>query len=184
MHTFKLWHYTSAEKHFTACSTQLYSRTLTKPCHNSYPLPALHSVISSPNARKEEECSSYDPGLCYSTPFGTCSYVKKGDIPCTSNPKVLCQRIVPPRSMVFYTLDVCTTEPCYSPELGWTEYSPPFQAHIKWRNRQQPRATMPPLQQLQDFHPYTLLVSTLRYVPRYVNGHQSFTHIYLLLNIA
>jgi hypothetical protein len=127
----------------------------------------LHSVASSPNAyAKQEECSSYDPGLCYSTPFGTCSYVKKGDIPCTSNPKVLCQRIVPPRSMVFYTLDVCTTEPCYSPELGWTEYSPPFQAHIKWRNRQQPHATMPPLQQLQDFHPYTLLVSTLRYVPR------------------
>ena len=30
----------------------------------------------------------------------------------------------------------------------------------------QPDATMPPLQQLQDFHPYTLLVSTLRYEPR------------------
>ena len=112
-------------------STQPCSRALAKPCHNSHLLPALHSVASSPNACKEEECSSYDPGLCYSTPFGTCSYVKKGDIPCTSNPKVLCQRIVPPRSMVFYTLDVCTTEPCYSPELGWTEYSPPFQAHIK-----------------------------------------------------
>ena len=122
--------------------------------------------LAAPTHAKEEECSSYDPGLCYSTPFGTCSYVKKGDIPCTSNPKVLCQRIVPPRSMVFYTLDVCTTEPCYSPEFGWTKYSPPFQAHIKWRNRQQPRATMPPLQQLQDFHPYTLLVSTLRHVPR------------------
>ena len=126
----------------------------------------LHSVASSPNARKRRGMLLLWSRALLLTPFGTCSYVKKGDIPCTSNPKVLCQRIVPPRSMVFYTLDVCTTEPCYLPEFGWTKYSPPFQAHIKWRNRQQPRATMPPLQQLQDFHPYTLLVSTLRYVPR------------------
>ena len=81
-------------------STQPCSRTLAKPCHNSHPLPALHSVASSPNARKEEECSSYDPRLCYSTSFGTCSYAKKGDVFCTSNPKALCQQIMPLRSMV------------------------------------------------------------------------------------
>lgn len=60
----------------------------------------LHSITSSPNTLKEEECTSYDPGLCYSTSFRTCSYAKKGDILCTSNPKALRQRIMLPRSMV------------------------------------------------------------------------------------
>ena len=81
-------------------STQPCSRALAKPCHNSHLLPALHSVASSPNACKEEECSSYDLRLCYSTSFGTCSYAKKGDVFCTSNPKALCQQIMPPRSTV------------------------------------------------------------------------------------
>ena len=81
-------------------STKPCSRALAKPCHNSHPLPALHSVASSPNTCKEEECSSHDPGLCYSTPFGTCSYAKKGDVLCTSNPKALCQQIMQPRFMV------------------------------------------------------------------------------------
>ena len=81
-------------------STQPCSRVLAKPCHNSHLLPALHSVASSPNACKEEECSSYDPRLCYSTSFGTCSYAKKGDVFCTSNPKALCQQIMPPRCTV------------------------------------------------------------------------------------
>ena len=82
------------------CSTPPCSRALVKPCYNSHPLPALHSIASSPNACKEEEYSPYDPGLCYSTLFGTCSYAKKGDVLCTTNPKALCQRIMPPRSMV------------------------------------------------------------------------------------
>ena len=81
-------------------STQPCSRALAKPCHNSHLLPTLHSVASSPNACKEEEYSPYNPGLCYSTLFGTCSYAKKGDVLCTTNPKALCQRIMPPRSMV------------------------------------------------------------------------------------
>ena len=68
-------------------STQPCSHTLAKSCHNSHPLPTLHSVASSPNTCKEEECSSYDLGPCYSTLFGTCSYAKKGDVLCTSNPK-------------------------------------------------------------------------------------------------
>ena len=34
-------------------STQPCSRAPAKPCHNSHPLPALHSVASSPNARKK-----------------------------------------------------------------------------------------------------------------------------------
>ena len=163
----------------SSCGITLQQKNISPPAPPNLTLAHLQSLaitlircqlcivsLATPTHAKEKECSSYDQGICYSTPFGTCSYVKKGDIPCTSNPKVLCQRIVPPRSMVFYTLDVCTTEPCYSPEFGWTKYSPPFQAHIKWRNHQQPRAAMPPLQQLQDFHPYTLLVRTLRYVPR------------------
>ena len=79
-------------------STQPSSRTLAKPCHNSHPLPALHIVVSS--TRKEKECSPHDLGLCYSTPFGTCSYAKKGDVLCTSNPKALCQQIMQPRFMV------------------------------------------------------------------------------------
>ena len=81
-------------------STQPCSRMLANPCQKSHPLLALHSVTSSPNARKEEECSSYNLELCYSTQFGTCSYAKKGDILCTSNPKALWQQIMPPRSMV------------------------------------------------------------------------------------
>ena len=81
-------------------STQPSSRTLEKPCHNSHPLPALHSITSIPNACKEEECSSYDLGICYSTLFGTCSFAKKRDVLCTSNPNALCLWIMPPRSMV------------------------------------------------------------------------------------
>ena len=56
--------------------------------------------LAAPTHAKEKECSSYDLGLCYSTLFGTCSYAKKGDVLCTSNPKALCQQIMPPRSMV------------------------------------------------------------------------------------
>ena len=64
---------------------------------------------SSPNTRKEEECSPYDPGLCYSILFGTCSYAKKGDILCTSNLKALCQQDHATEVYGFYTLAMCTT---------------------------------------------------------------------------
>ena len=56
--------------------------------------------LAAPTHAKEEECSSYDIGLCYSNPFGTCSYAKKGDVLCTSNSNALCLWIMPPRSMV------------------------------------------------------------------------------------
>ena len=57
---------------------------------------------------------------------------KKGDVLCTSNPKALCQRIMPPRSMV------STHQPCvrpdldYSPELAWCP--PPFRPASKGRS--------------------------------------------------
>ena len=113
-------------------STKPYSRALAKPCHNSHLLPALHSVANSPNARKEEECSSYDPGFCYSTPFGTCSYAKKGDILCTSNPKSIVPTDHATKVYGFYTLAVCTTDLDYSPELAWCP--PPFQPTSKGRS--------------------------------------------------
>ena len=62
--------------------------------------------LAAPTHAKEEECSSYDTGLCYSNPLGTCSYAKKGDVLCTSNPKALCQQIMPSSSTV------STHQPC------------------------------------------------------------------------
>jgi hypothetical protein len=181
VHTFKLWHYTSAEKHFTACSTQRCSRMLAKSCHNSHPLPTLHSVASSPNARKEEECSSYDPGLCYSTPFGTCSYACKEMYFTPPIPKHCANGSCHLGPWFLHTSRVCNLVflfTCVSMEPS------SISACIRRRSRRQPYATMTLLQQLQDIHPYMLQVSILRYVPRLVNVHQPFTHIYLLLNIA
>ena len=46
VHTFKLWHNTSAENNSTAwLLPTLLSRLLAKPCHNPHPLPALHSML-------------------------------------------------------------------------------------------------------------------------------------------
>ena len=113
-------------------STQPCSRELAKPCHNSHPLPALHSVANSPNTRKEEECSSFDPGLCYSTSFGTCSYEQKEVYFAPPIPKALCQRIMPPRSMVS-THQLCVRPDLdYSPELAW--FPPPFRPASKGRS--------------------------------------------------
>ena len=122
--------------------------------------------LAAPTHAKEEECSSYDIGLCYSNPFGTCSYAKKGDILCTSNPKSIVPTDHATKVYGFYTLAVCTTWPWLFAWVGMVWVPSSTSAHIKRRNRQQPYATMPPLQQLQDFHLYMLLVSTLRYVLR------------------
>ena len=65
--------------------------------------------LAAPMHAKEEECSSYDPGLCYSTLIGTCSYAQKR----RRTLHLESQSIVPTdqATMVhgFYTLAVCTT---------------------------------------------------------------------------
>ena len=122
--------------------------------------------LAAPMHAKEEECSSYDPGLCYSTLIGTCSYAQKR----RRTLHLESQSIVPTdqATMVhgFYTLAVCTTWPWLLAWVRMVWVPSSTSARIKRRNHQQPYATMPTLQQLQDFHPYMLLVSILRYVSR------------------
>ena len=78
LHAFKLWPYTSAEKHSAAwLHPTLPSRALAKPRHSPHSLLALLSTALASRAQTLEECSSSGLGLCYSTPFGNCSHTQK-----------------------------------------------------------------------------------------------------------
>ena len=77
VHSFKLWPYTSAKKHFSAwLHPTLPSHMLAKPRHNPLPLLPLLSAALAAQAHTLEECSSSSPGLCYPTPFDTHSYTR------------------------------------------------------------------------------------------------------------
>ena len=101
VHALKLWQYTSAEKTFRHLAPpNLALARLQSLAITLIRCQLCIASLAAPMHAKEEECSSYNPGLCYSTLIGTCSYAQKGDVLCTSNPKALCQRIKPPWSMV------------------------------------------------------------------------------------
>ena len=92
-------------------STQPCSRVLAKPCHNSHLLPALHSVASSPNARKRK-------GILLLRSRALLLHLVWHMLICKERRHTLhlqSQSIVPTdqATMVhgFYTLVVCTTWP-------------------------------------------------------------------------
>ena len=106
-------------------STQPCSRALAKPCHNSHPLPALHSVASSPNARKRR-------GMLLLRSRALLLHLVLHMLICTERRRTLhlqSQSIVPTdqATMVhgFYTLAVCATWPSCSHVSAWCP--PPFQ---------------------------------------------------------
>ena len=74
VHALKLWQYTSAEKTFR----HLAPHNLALARLQSLAITLIRcqlciASLAAPMHAKEEECSSYDPGLCYSTLIGTCS---------------------------------------------------------------------------------------------------------------
>jgi len=163
VHTFKLWHYTSAEKHFTAYSTQPYSRALAKPCHNSHPLLALHSVVSSPTHAKKRNAPLTIQGFATQPRVAHAYMQRKETYFAPPIPKHCAQRSCHLGPRFLHTSRVCNLAFLFTC-VNMVPSSVSF--CIRQRSPRQPYAIMPLLQQLQDIHSYTLLVSTLRYMPR------------------
>jgi len=154
-----MWHYTSVEKYFTACSTQPYSCALAKPCHNSHPLPALHSVVSSPNV-----CVPLTiRGFATPTHLAHAHMQRKETYFAPPIPKHCANRSCHLVPRFLHTSRVCNLAFLFTC-VGMVPSS--VSVCIRRRSPRQPYATMPLLQQLQDIHSYMLQVSTLRYMPR------------------
>ena len=78
VHAFKLWPYTSIEKHSAPwLHPTMLSHALAKPRHSPHILLALLSTTLVARAHTLEECSSSSQQLWYSTPFGTHSHTQK-----------------------------------------------------------------------------------------------------------
>ena len=91
----------------------------------------------------------------------------KVDVPCTSNPKALCQWIMPPRFVVSTHWPCVRSDLDCSPELGWSECRPPLQLTSKGGIVDDHMRPCHCCCNSKTFvHAGTLLISTLRYVPR------------------
>ena len=147
-------------------STQPCSRVLAKPCHNSHLLPALHSIASSPNACKEEECSSYDPGFATPHRLAHAHMQRKEMYFAPPIPKHCANRSCHLGPRFLHTSCVCNLAFLFTcVDMVPSSVS----VCIRRRSPRHPYATMPLLQQLQDIHSYMLLVSTLRYMHIFIH---------------
>ena len=163
MHTFTLWHYTSAEKktfhrllHLTLERLQSLAITLIR---------CQLCIVSSaaPTHAKKRNVPLMIRGFATPTHLAHTHMQRKETYFAPPIPKHCANRSCHLVPRFLHTSRVCNLAFLFTC-VGRVPSS--VSVCIRRRSPRQPYATMPLLQQLQDIHSYMLLVSTLRYMPR------------------